>query len=66
LLTSNTEALEICRGNAKESTANMQDKSQEVDGLRTMFDVDEKEREVKLVELTGKPSTARSRFSILG
>ncbi|KAJ7364183.1 hypothetical protein DFH08DRAFT_268194 [Mycena albidolilacea] len=66
LLTSNTEALEICRGNAKESTASMQEKSQEVDGLRTMFDVDEKEREVKLVELTGKPSTARSRFSILG
>ncbi|KAJ7903381.1 hypothetical protein B0H14DRAFT_3421608 [Mycena olivaceomarginata] len=66
LLTSNTEALEICRGNAKEATASMQEKSQEVDGLRTMFDVDEKEREVKLVELTGKPSTARSRFSILG
>ncbi len=65
MLTSNTEALEISRNNAKEATASMQEKSQEVDGLRTMFDVDEKEREVKLVELTGKPST-RSRFSILG
>ncbi|KAJ7773421.1 hypothetical protein B0H16DRAFT_148897 [Mycena metata] len=64
-LTSNTEALEISRNNAKEATAGMQDKSQEVDGLRTMFDVDEKEREVKLVELTGKPSTS-SRWSILG
>ncbi|KAJ7446920.1 hypothetical protein B0H11DRAFT_1745392, partial [Mycena galericulata] len=65
LLTSTTEALEISRNNAKEATASMQDKSQEVDGLRTMFGVDEKEREVKLVELTGKPSTS-SRWSILG
>jgi len=43
----------------------MQDKLQEVDGLRTMFTVDEKEREVKMVELTGKPTTS-SRWSIMG
>ncbi|KAJ7126855.1 hypothetical protein C8R44DRAFT_617404 [Mycena epipterygia] len=65
MLTSHTEALDISRSNAKEATASMQDKSQEVDGLRTMFSVDEKEREVKLVELTGKPSTS-SRWSIMG
>ncbi|KAJ6531937.1 hypothetical protein B0H19DRAFT_966457 [Mycena capillaripes] len=64
LLTSNTEALEISRSNAKEATASMQDKSQEVDALRTNFSVDEKEREVTLVELTGKPTT--SRWSIMG
>ncbi|KAJ7170826.1 hypothetical protein C8R43DRAFT_875233 [Mycena crocata] len=64
LLTSNTEALDISRNNAKEATVSMQDKSQEVDGLRTMFSVDEKEREVKLVELTGKAST-NSRWSFI-
>ncbi|KAJ7475978.1 hypothetical protein FB451DRAFT_1366601 [Mycena latifolia] len=64
-LTSHTEALEISRNNAKESTASMQEKSQEVDGLRTMFDVDEREREVKMVELTGKPTTSK-RWSIMG
>ncbi|KAJ7707554.1 hypothetical protein B0H17DRAFT_1192033 [Mycena rosella] len=64
-LTSHTETLEISRNNAKEATASMQDKSQEVDGLRTMFDVDEKEREVKMVELTGKPTTtSRWRFQV--
>jgi hypothetical protein len=65
LLTSNTETLEISRNNAREATGSMQDKSQEVDGLRTMFDVDEKERVVKMVELTGKAST-KSRWSIMG
>ncbi|KAJ7067070.1 hypothetical protein C8F01DRAFT_658111 [Mycena amicta] len=65
LLNSHTETLEISRTNAKEATASLQDKSQEVDGLRKMLDVDEREREVKLVELTGKGST-RSRWSIIG
>ncbi|KAJ6619567.1 hypothetical protein B0H10DRAFT_1793502, partial [Mycena sp. CBHHK59/15] len=63
LLTSNTEALEISRKNTKEATASMQEKSQEVDRLHTMFKVDEKERKVKLVELTGSTS---SRWSIMG
>ncbi|KAF7316757.1 DNA binding protein Ncp1 [Mycena chlorophos] len=65
LLNSNTETLEISRNNAKDATANLQDKSTEVDGLRQMYDVDEKEREVKLVELTGKGST-RKRWSMMG
>ncbi|KAJ7227320.1 hypothetical protein GGX14DRAFT_348202 [Mycena pura] len=65
LLTVNTEALEVSRNSAKETTASMQEKSQEVDGLRKMFEVDEKEREVKLVELTGKGSV-RSWWSIMG
>ncbi|KAJ7650142.1 hypothetical protein FB45DRAFT_10731 [Roridomyces roridus] len=64
MLNSTTEALDISRTNAKDATASLQSKSQEVDGLRTMFDVDEKEREVKIVELTGKPSTRR--WSLLG
>ncbi|KAJ6513092.1 hypothetical protein C8R45DRAFT_1088173 [Mycena sanguinolenta] len=63
LLTSNTDALEISRSNAKEATARMQEKSQEVDGLRTMFDVDEKERAVKLGDLAAS-QPPRSRFSI--
>ncbi|KAF7321684.1 DNA binding protein Ncp1 [Mycena kentingensis (nom. inval.)] len=65
LLTANTDTLEISRSNAKQATEKLQDKAQEVDGLRTVFDVDEKEREVKLVELTGKGST-RKRWSIIG
>ncbi|KAK0469705.1 uncharacterized protein EV420DRAFT_1634123 [Desarmillaria tabescens] len=50
------ETLEISRNNAREATEHMQEKSQEVDGLRTMFGIDEREREVKLVELTPKKS----------
>ncbi|KAF7312443.1 DNA binding protein Ncp1 [Mycena indigotica] len=64
LLNSHTETLEITRNNAKEATANVQEKSQEVDSLRKMFDVDEREREVKLVELTGKGST-RKRWTLM-
>ncbi|KAJ6507991.1 hypothetical protein C8R47DRAFT_966361 [Mycena vitilis] len=65
LLTSTTETLEVSRNNAKEATASLQEKSTEVDGLRQIFDVDEREREVKMVELTGKPTT-KSRWSIMG
>ncbi|KAK0204851.1 hypothetical protein DFS33DRAFT_701165 [Desarmillaria ectypa] len=50
------EILEISRNNAHEATEHMQEKSQEVDSLRTMFGVDEREREVKLVELTQRRS----------
>ncbi|KAF8206265.1 hypothetical protein K438DRAFT_1756351 [Mycena galopus ATCC 62051] len=63
LLTSNSDTLEISRANAKEATSSMQEKSQEVDGLRTMFDVDERERAVKLGDLGVSPN--RSRFSML-
>ncbi|KAJ7261825.1 hypothetical protein B0H12DRAFT_1272559 [Mycena haematopus] len=63
LLTSNTDALEISRSNAKEATSSMQEKSQELDGLRTMFDVDEKERAIKLGDLAAN-QPPRSRFSL--
>ncbi|KAF9052484.1 hypothetical protein BDZ89DRAFT_1107695 [Hymenopellis radicata] len=53
------EALEVARNNAREVTESMQEKSQEVDGLRTMFSVDEREREVKLVELSGKNAKSK-------
>ncbi|KAK0450253.1 hypothetical protein EV421DRAFT_1322778 [Armillaria borealis] len=55
-LQAETETLNSSRNNAREATEHMQEKSQEVDGLRTMFGVDEREREVKLVELTPKKS----------
>ncbi|KAK0193844.1 hypothetical protein F5146DRAFT_405596 [Armillaria mellea] len=51
------ETLDSSRNNAREATEHVQEKSQEVDGLRTMFGVDEREREVKLVELSPKKST---------
>lgn len=50
------DSLEAYRNNAREATANLQEKAQEVDGLRTMLGVDERERKVKMVELKGKPA----------
>lgn len=48
------EALETCRNSARELTERIQEKSQEVDSLRVMMSVDEREREVKLGQLEGK------------
>ena len=55
-LNAEAETLDIARSNAREATEAMQEKSQEVDALRTMFGVDAREREVKLVQLNGKKS----------
>ncbi|KIY67255.1 hypothetical protein CYLTODRAFT_422665 [Cylindrobasidium torrendii FP15055 ss-10] len=49
-----SETLDVARSNALEATEAMQEKSQEIDALRTMNGVDAREREVKLVELSGK------------
>ncbi|KAL1738664.1 hypothetical protein HDZ31DRAFT_69754, partial [Schizophyllum fasciatum] len=48
------EALELARENARKATEGIQEKSQEVDALRTMYGVDEREREVKLTSLAPK------------
>ncbi|KIK62930.1 hypothetical protein GYMLUDRAFT_471361 [Collybiopsis luxurians FD-317 M1] len=49
-----SEILEIARNNARSATENMQEKATEVDGLRKVFGVDEREREVMLTDLKGK------------
>jgi hypothetical protein len=48
--------LEIVRNNAKDATERLQEKSQEVDSLRTMYGVDERERAAKLAEISAKAS----------
>ncbi|KAK0223287.1 hypothetical protein IW262DRAFT_1268641 [Armillaria fumosa] len=55
-LQAETETLDSSRNNAREATEHVQEKSQEVDCLRTMFGVDEREREVRLIELTPRKS----------
>ncbi|KAF9070155.1 hypothetical protein BDP27DRAFT_1324383 [Rhodocollybia butyracea] len=49
------DILDITRNNARGATENMQDKAAEVDGLRKLFGLDEREREVVLSNLKGKP-----------
>ncbi|KAJ3815551.1 hypothetical protein F5876DRAFT_2696, partial [Lentinula aff. lateritia] len=51
---SEAENLEVARNNARQATENMQEKATEVDGLRKIFGVDEREREVMLTDLKGK------------
>jgi hypothetical protein len=50
-LSAEAERLEAVRESAKVATERVADKSQEVDGLRKMFGIDEREREVKLGQL---------------
>ncbi|THV07301.1 hypothetical protein K435DRAFT_643790 [Dendrothele bispora CBS 962.96] len=45
------EVLEIARDNARDATERMQEKAQEIDSLRTMLGVDERERQVKIDEI---------------
>lgn len=54
-----SETLDVARNNALEATEAMQEKSQEIDALRTMNGVDAREREVKLVELSGKNNKSK-------
>ncbi|KAG5733228.1 hypothetical protein E4T56_gene20871 [Termitomyces sp. T112] len=54
------EALEIVRNKARDATERLQDKSQEVDSLRTMFAVDERERAAKLATINEKPQRSGS------
>lgn len=55
-LNAESQALARIRQNAREATEQMQTKSQEVDSLRAMYGVDEREREVKLMHLTSSRS----------
>jgi len=50
-LHSEKEALERVRSSARDVTERLQEKSQEVDGLRATYAVDERERATKLAEL---------------
>ncbi|KAF8071887.1 hypothetical protein FPV67DRAFT_1386933, partial [Lyophyllum atratum] len=53
-LAAENETLEIIKNKAKDATEKLQDKALEVDGLRTMYGVDERERAAKLAAVTGK------------
>ncbi|KAL0953270.1 hypothetical protein HGRIS_004520 [Hohenbuehelia grisea] len=59
VLNAGADALENARSNARDTTEKMQEKSQEVESLRTMLGVDQREREVKLAELSGKKVSVR-------
>ncbi|KAG6899962.1 hypothetical protein C0993_004863 [Termitomyces sp. T159_Od127] len=59
-LHSEDEALEIVRNKARDATEKLQEKSQEVDSLRTMFAVDERERAAKLAAINERPHRADS------
>ncbi|KAG6862540.1 hypothetical protein C0995_000088 [Termitomyces sp. Mi166 len=59
-LHSEDETLEIVRNKARDATERLQEKSQEVDSLRTMFAVDERERAAKLAAINEKPQHAGS------
>lgn len=52
-LKAEADTLEAVRDGARQATERVQFKSQEVDSLRKMLSVDEREREVKLSELKG-------------
>ncbi|KAG5649666.1 hypothetical protein H0H81_002581 [Sphagnurus paluster] len=53
-LNSEEEAVEDVRSRARDATEKLQEKAQEVDGLRVMYGVDERERSAKLAAITGK------------
>ncbi|TFK75177.1 hypothetical protein BDN72DRAFT_832528 [Pluteus cervinus] len=52
-LDAEANALETWRGTAREATDRMHEKSKEVENLRALCSVDEREREVRLSQLTG-------------
>ncbi|KAK7050886.1 hypothetical protein VNI00_004998 [Paramarasmius palmivorus] len=61
LMLAEQDTLDIARNAAVEATTKMQEKSQEVDSLRQTFGVDERERAVKISELTASKSKSRWR-----
>ncbi|KAL0065070.1 hypothetical protein AAF712_007906 [Marasmius tenuissimus] len=62
LMNAEQENLEIARNAAVEATTKMQEKSQEVEALRQTYGVDERERAVKIGELTRSTTKRRSWF----
>ncbi|KAG6829500.1 hypothetical protein H0H87_011259 [Tephrocybe sp. NHM501043] len=59
-LKSEDDSMEIVRNKARDALEKLQEKSQEVDSLRTMFAVDERERAAKLAMINQKPQRAGS------
>ncbi|KAF5382175.1 hypothetical protein D9615_004406 [Tricholomella constricta] len=59
-LTSEDEAVEVVRNAARDATEKLQEKSQEVDSLRVMYGVDERERAARLAAIAGKPERSGS------
>ncbi|KIL58762.1 hypothetical protein M378DRAFT_15312 [Amanita muscaria Koide BX008] len=57
-LQSEEQVLEKIKENAREATQQIRAKTQELDSLRAVFGVDERERELRLMELTGKKSSS--------
>ncbi|KAL0562970.1 hypothetical protein V5O48_019108 [Marasmius crinis-equi] len=62
LMNAEQENLDIARNAAVEATTRMQEKSQEVEALRQTYGVDERERAVKIEELTRSKTKRRSWF----
>ncbi|KAL0953266.1 hypothetical protein HGRIS_004516 [Hohenbuehelia grisea] len=59
VLNAEADALDTARNNARLTTERMQEKSQEIESLRTMLGVDQREREVKMAELMPKKTGSR-------
>lgn len=57
-LQSEEQVLEKIKENAREATQQIRAKTQELDSLRAVFGVDERERELRLMQLTGKKSSS--------
>jgi len=62
-LRSAEETLEIVRNNTKDANDRLQEKSQQVDSLRTMYGVDERERAAKLSEIAAEQKSGGGWFS---
>ena len=62
VLSAEKDTLEAIRERAREATESMQDKAVEIEGLRALFGVDEREREIRLTELKGTNGKRASWF----
>ncbi|KAG5646940.1 hypothetical protein DXG03_001663 [Asterophora parasitica] len=60
-LTSEDERVEVVRNNARDAAEKLQEKNQEVNGLRVMYGVDERERAARLAAISGRVNDAQPR-----
>lgn len=58
------EALETLKNNSKEAAEHVQEKSAQVDSLRTTLAVEERKRELKLSDLKGSPANTKRSSSL--